>query len=47
MSQKAKVTSLFFFIDRNQPMTQPSAGKKDILTLVLRFDHISITCSQF
>ena len=28
MNQKAKVTSFFlFFFDRNQPMTQPSAGK--------------------
>ena len=30
LNQKAKVTSFFYFIyffDRNQPMTQPSAGK--------------------
>ena len=29
LNQKAKVTFFFYFIfDRNQPMTQPSAGKK-------------------
>ena len=27
-NQKAKVPFLLFFFDRNQPMTQPSAGKK-------------------
>ena len=31
MNQKAKVTFFFFIIfDRNQPMTQPSAGKKGV-----------------
>ena len=29
MNQKAKVTFYYFFFDRNQPMTQPSAGKKE------------------
>ena len=31
LNQKAKVTFIFFlyFFDRNQPMTQPSAGKKE------------------
>ena len=33
LDQKAKVTFFifFYFFDRNQPMTQPSAGKKEKL----------------
>ena len=30
LNQKAKVTFYFIFFDRNQPMTQPSAGKKQL-----------------
>ena len=43
LNQKAKVTSFLFFFDRNQPMTQPSAGKNEnILTMLMSHDYDSM-----
>ena len=39
LNQKAKVTFYFFF-DRNQPMTQPSAGNKKSVSIVKCFCQI-------
>ena len=49
MNQKAKVTFFFFIIfDRNQPMTQPSAGKnlhlKDKIELTEFFPKSRFLC---
>ena len=43
MNQKAKVAFLFFLLfDQNQPMTQPSAGKKERHTIAEKIDNLFI-----